>query len=148
MENIEPDKANKTAIDRLFLEFKEQIIEFQPETREELMYMVHKSYILINDLNIEILKREESSMKIFKERLHNILEQLSSDQQEELFDKLFEQQEFQPEGYPFKYKTKSFHQLSEKEIKYLHDRFIDIQYSEDPTLQGEDIRNVLIFPYI
>ena len=86
-------------------------------------------------------------MDIFKERLKNILNQLTSDQQEELLEMLFEEPRFQPAGYPWEYDSKTFEQLAPAEIKFLHDRFITIQYSSDPTLQGEDIRGVSIYPY-
>ena len=84
---------------------------------------------------------------LFKLRLSNILSQLTNDQQEELFDTLYEEPKFQPEGYPYKYSTKSFDELTDEEIKYLHDNFIEIQFSDYPKLQGEDIRNVIIYPF-
>ena len=85
-------------------------------------------------------------MDLFRERLHNILKQLTSDQRGELMEKLFEKPQFQPKGYPFNYNSKSFEELSDEEVKFLHGSFIDIQFSDDPTLQGEDIRGVIIYP--
>ena len=85
--------------------------------------------------------------ELFRLRLSNILSQLTNDQQEELFDTLYKEPKFQPEGYPYKYSTKSFYELTDEEIKYLHDNFIEIQFSAYPKLQGEDIRNVIIFPF-
>jgi len=87
-------------------------------------------------------------MKLIKDRLTNIMRQLSSDQNEELMEMLYEIPAFQPKGYPYKYTSKDFNDLTGEEIKHLHDRFIDIQYSDYPKLQGEDIREVLIYPYI
>lgn len=71
---------------------------------------------------------------LFRERLKNILDQLTNAQQEELFDKLGSS-------------DKSFEELDDLDVLYLHAEFIILQYSSNPVLQGEDIRNVLIYPY-
>jgi len=86
-------------------------------------------------------------MNIFKERLHTILKQLSLDQIEEVFEWLLTNPKFAPEGYPTNYTSKTFDELNEKEIKFLHDTFIEIQWSDCPELQGEDIRHIIVYPY-
>ena len=68
-------------------------------------------------------------INLFKERLKNVLGQLSSDQRGELLEE------------------KNFDELSDREIKSFHDKFVNIQYSEEPKLKGKDIRGVTIFPY-
>jgi len=80
---------------------------------------------------------------VFKSKLRDILHQLTSDQQEELFEKLYEKPEFQPPGYPYDYKDKDFKELTEEEIKYLYQSFVTIVWSTNPKLQGEDIRDVI-----
>ena len=62
-------------------------------------------------------------------------------------DSLFEDPNYRPEGYPHNYKITDFTQLNDSEIKYIHDWFITRQFSDDPTLEGEDIRGVIIYPY-
>lgn len=89
-----------------------------------------------------------TNKQIIRERLRNILKQLSNDQQEELMEMLLTEPKFQPEGYPFSYTCKSFYELNDEEVAYLHKEFIELQYSDEPKLQGEDIRNVLIYPYV
>lgn len=85
--------------------------------------------------------------KLFRMRLETILKQLSSDQVEEVFEWLLTNPKFAPEGYPTNYTGKTFDELSWEEVKYLHDTFIQLQYSEEPELQGEDIRGVIVTPY-
>jgi len=86
--------------------------------------------------------------QLFKARLKNILDQLSSDQSEEVFEWLLTDKRFQPKGYPFDYRSKDFDELTDEEIKFLHDEFIQLQYSEELELQGEDIRGIQIYPYL
>ena len=68
---------------------------------------------------------------IFKLRLGTICGQLKKEQIEELF-----------KGY-----TIDRDMLTLKENKIIHDRFIELQYSESPILNGEDIRRVIVYPY-
>jgi len=79
---------------------------------------------------------------LFKERLKTILRQLSSDQADELFESILKDDRFS-----YLDSCPSFEDLKPKEVRFLHDQFIVIQYSDDHRLQGEDIRGVLIYPY-
>lgn len=82
--------------------------------------------------------------ELYKERLRTIHKQLSEEQIGELFDMLMEVKEFQPPGYPSKGIPKVFGQLNDKEIKYLHDKFITLQFSFEPWLGNKDIRGIYI----
>jgi hypothetical protein len=66
---------------------------------------------------------------IFRQRLRNILTQLSEDQQTELMP------------------NKKLRIMDDDEVETVHTKFIDIQYSGKPFLAGTDIRHVLVFPY-
>lgn len=70
--------------------------------------------------------------KLYKERLKNILNQLSFIQCKELLGELA---------------IKEFEGLTYTEIKEVHDKFINLQFSTQPFLDNKDIRNVLISPF-
>jgi hypothetical protein len=66
---------------------------------------------------------------IFRQRLRNILTQLSEDQQIDLMP------------------DKKLTIMDDKEVEATHTKFINIQYSSKPFLGGTDIRHVLVFPH-
>ena len=81
---------------------------------------------------------KDKNTKLFMARLNTIASQLTLDQMMELATMI-------PNNKGLS--NRIGEELTTKEIKALHDKFITLQYSENPVLQGKDIRGVQIYPY-
>lgn len=80
-----------------------------------------------------------TKQEIIKERLKTIFSQLDSKQQQELINYL---------GTPLGPNPLMIDNMNYSQIEFFHDKFIHLQYSEKPQLNGKDIRHIVIYPYI